>query len=70
MTRWPAITDARRVCEANGARAAIVIVFGDGHYGAASHGETKAECASTGRTLDAIIEAFQNGLLPMPEVKP
>jgi hypothetical protein len=69
MTRRPSITDARRVCEANGARAAIIIVFGDEQFGAASYGETRAECASTGRTLDAIVEALQNGTLPVPEVK-
>jgi hypothetical protein len=66
----PTITEARLVCEAHGARAAILIVFGDGHYAAASYGETKAECASTGRTLDAIVEALQDGTLPVPEVQP
>ncbi len=65
----PKITDARKVCEALGARSVIVIAFEGDRYGAVSYGETKAECKSTGETLDAIVNRLRDGLIPAPDVR-
>lgn len=65
----PKITDARKLCEALGARSVIVIAFEGNRYAAASYGETRAACASTGKTLDAIVGHMDQGFIAAPEVR-
>lgn len=67
--KTPKITDARKLCEALGARSVIVIACEGSRYAAASYGETRAECASTGKTLDAIADALNEALIPTPVVR-
>ena len=50
------IKHARQLCEAIGARQAIVIGFDEaGRFAAASYGATKAECAAVGALLDDVV---------------
>jgi hypothetical protein len=67
--RAPRVRDARDLCEQTGARAVLVIAFVDGKFGAASYGETKAECASVAKTLDEIVAWLQRGAIPAPELR-
>jgi len=61
------ITDARRIAEANGARQVVVVAFdADGHFAAASYGETTRECRAVGLLLDAIADRLNDGRLPNP----
>lgn len=69
MKRKPRIGDAKRICEELGARSVVVLAFEGDKLAAVSYGETKAECASTGRTLDAIYDALMQGRLPAPDVR-
>jgi hypothetical protein len=47
------------------ARAVIILAFSEDNVNGASYGETKLECQQTGYTMDRIIEAIQEGEIPV-----
>jgi hypothetical protein len=68
-TRAPRISDAKAICAALGSRSAIVLTFGAGRLAGVSYGETVAECKSTAKTLDAIVDAIMDRSIPSPKVR-
>jgi hypothetical protein len=63
--KCPTVRQAQAICDSVNARAVIVLALtGDSVMGA-SYGETKAECSQTGYTLDRIIEAIEDGTIPV-----
>ena len=63
MRRRPSVRDARELCNRLGARGVIVLAFDGTAYAAASYGQTKAECAAYGKTLDEIADAIDERLI-------
>lgn len=61
----PKIIHASAMCEAVGARGAIVLTFDKGGVQGVSYGETKGECTARGRTLDAIITEIMKDRIPV-----
>ncbi len=57
----PTISQARKLCGELKARAVIIIALDRDNFQCASYGETKRECAQTGRTVDQIAEAIETG---------
>ena len=54
------IKHARQLCEAIGARQAIVIGFDEaGRFAAASYGATKTECTDAGVLLDDLVRVLE-----------
>lgn len=61
------ITEARRACEAIGARQVVIIAFDvDGRFAVTSYGETKAECAAVRTLCDRIADDLRSGRLEGP----
>ena len=63
MSRWPGVKDARDMANRMGCDAVIILGVHGGRTGGASYGQTKAQCASTGKVLDEIVEAINDGLI-------
>ena len=61
----PTIRQTRAICESLNARAVLVIALSKDNVMGASYGETKLECKQAGFTLDKIIEAIENGWIPV-----
>ena len=63
----PKVIHAQRACEAAKARQAVVLFLDEhGQYAVASYGETKAECSAVKPLCNAIADALDEGLLPVP----
>lgn len=63
----PQIRHAQRACESAKARQAVVVFIDEvGQYAVASYGETKAECTAVKPLCNAIGDAIDEGVLPMP----
>ena len=63
MKRNPTVRDARELCNRLGARGVIVLAFEGTSYAGASYGMSRAECASYGKTMDAIGKAIEERLI-------
>ena len=61
----PTVHQAHAICDSVKARGVIVLAFSDDNVAGASYGETKAECKQIAFTLDEIIEAIQEGQIPI-----
>ena len=74
MARRTHIRDARQVCEATGARQAIVLVFyGDdagpqlsGRVAGSSYGATSHECVAVASVLDTVVDLLIKGRIRGP----
>jgi hypothetical protein len=60
------ITEARRIAEACGAEAVVILAFGDDLVSGTSYGETMAKCKTTGKWMDGLIEKLCDGLMFPP----
>lgn len=61
------ITMVRKVCEAAGAKQAVVVVFdGQGGYAAVSYGRTRELCGDVKPLCDEIADSIDAGTLPVP----
>lgn len=61
----PTVRQTHAICDSLNARAVIVLAFSADGVAGASYGETKLECKQTGYTMDRIIEALENGQIPV-----
>ena len=61
----PTVRETHAMCESLKARAVIVLAFSEDGIAGASYGETKLECQQIGYTLDRIVEAIEDGQIPM-----
>lgn len=61
----PTVRQTHAMCESLNARAVIVLAFSEDGIAGASYGETKLECQQIGYTLDRIVEAIEDGQIPM-----
>lgn len=65
MPKHPSISQARVICDAVKAKAVIVLALYDDRVAGVSYGETKQLCAESGYTLDCIVEAIEQGRIPI-----
>ena len=61
----PTVRQTRAICGSLNARAVIVLAFSQDGIMGASYGETKRECQQIGYTMDRIVEAIEDGQLPV-----
>lgn len=62
----PTVYQTRAICDSLKARAVIVLAFSeDGAIAGASYGETTRECGQIGYTMDRIIDAIEDGHIPV-----
>lgn len=61
----PTVRQTHAICDSLNARAVLVIALSKDGVMAASYGETKLECQQAGYTLDKIVEALENGWIPV-----
>lgn len=61
----PTIQQTHAICDSLKARGVIVLAFSEDGVAGASYGETRGECKQLSYTLDCIIDAINEGRIPV-----
>lgn len=63
----PTISQSSSICASLKARGVIILAFSADNVAGASYGETRAECKQMGYTMDCIVDAINEGRIPVWE---
>ncbi len=62
---WPTIADAKRLALEYRKLGVVVLSFGDGQFGTASYGMTRAECDRMRRISERIFTLVKDGTIAL-----